>query len=331
MSRKRLVLSLILCCLVALGSSVAVAARAPAAELSHTVLATGLSDGSGSTIGPDGALYVTEGIAGELSRVDLETGEVTTVASGLPQSFLGIGGAMDVAFLDGTPYVIVTLVGSDLGGSDIVGLYRIDGPDSYTIIADIGQWAIDHPPDTSYFIPTGVTYAIEAHAGGFLITDGHHNRVLFVTPEGEIREVITFGNIVPTGLAVKGQKVFMGQAGQVPHLPEDGKVVVFGPRIRGAHEVASGARLLVDVEFGAGHNLYALAQGEWDGVMEGSPAFPDTGALMQVNWDGSLTTLYEPLDRPTSLEIVDGTAYIITLDGEVWQVDGLAVPPKKGK
>lgn len=262
MSWKRLVLSLWLCFAILLGSSAAAAARAPADEHSHSVLATGLSDGSGSTVGPDGALYVTEGMAGELSRVDPESGEVTTVASGLPQSFLGIGGAMDVAFLDGTPYVIVTLVGEDLGGSDVVGLYRIDGPDSYTIIADLGQWSSDHPPDTPFFIPTGVQYAIEAFAGGFLITDGHHNRVLFVTLEGEISEVLTLGNVVPTGLAIKGRKLLMSLAGPVPHLPEDGKVVLFGPHIQDVREIASGGRLLVDVEFGRGHNLYALSQGE---------------------------------------------------------------------
>jgi hypothetical protein len=63
----------------------------------------------------------------------------------------------------------------------------------------------------------------------------------------------------------------MAEAGPVPHLPQDGRFVSF--RVRGASEhhkhrepkppttttdLASGASLLVDVEFGRGHSLYAL-------------------------------------------------------------------------
>ena len=69
-----------------------------------------------------------------------------------------------------------------------------------------------------------------AYRGGLLVTDGHHNRVLRVTLDGEISELIAFDNIVPTGLAVRGGTVYMAEAGPVPHLPEDGKVVSFGPR-----------------------------------------------------------------------------------------------------
>ena len=43
--------------------------------------------------------------------------------------------------------------------------------------------------------------------------------------EERVRELLAFGNIVPTGLAAAGRTLFMGQAGPVPHLPEDGKVV----------------------------------------------------------------------------------------------------------
>ncbi len=51
-----------------------------------TLLVTGLEGATGSTIGPGGALYVTEGAAGRISRVDPQTGEITTFASGLPKS-----------------------------------------------------------------------------------------------------------------------------------------------------------------------------------------------------------------------------------------------------
>ena len=41
------------------------------------------------TIGPDRALYVAEGVAGRISRIDPDTGHVTTFASGLPKRLTG--------------------------------------------------------------------------------------------------------------------------------------------------------------------------------------------------------------------------------------------------
>ena len=299
-----------------------------AAAPTATLLVSGLASGSGSTVGPGGALFVTEGAAGRVSRVDPKTGQVTTFASGLPPFIVGIGGAMDVAFIGSTAYVLVTLVGPDVGGSDVVGIYRVDGPNSFSVIADIGAFSLAHPPATDFFVPTGVQYSLEAYRGGFLVADGHHNRVLHVTLDGEVSELMTFGNIVPTGLATAGNKIYMAEAGPVPHLPENGKVVAFLPSSSTATEVASGARLVVDVEFGRGRTLYALSQGFFvPGHPEGSPAEPDTGALVRVNNDGTFTEVFEPLDRPTSLEFIGNTAYVVTLGGEIWKIDNVGVPP----
>jgi hypothetical protein len=314
------------------------AARAqPACEApSATLLVAGLEGGSGSTIGPGGALYVTEGIAGRISRIDPDTGGVTTFASGLPTRVVPVGGAIDVAFIGQTAYVLVTLVGSDVGGSDIVGIYRVDGPDTFTVVADIGAFSLLNPPNTPFDVPTGVQYALEPYRGGFLVTDGHHNRVLHVTLdgaatgslEGEVTELIAFDNIVPTGLALSGNTVYMAEAGPVPHVPEEGKVVSFGPKSLTVREVAAGARLLVDVEFGRGRLLYALSQGEFPvGAPAGAPALPNTGALVQVNGDGTFSVITDGLDRPTSVEFIGNTAYVVTLAGEIWKIEGVSCPP----
>jgi len=291
-------------------------------------LVTGLQGGLGSTIVPDGALYVTETAAGRITRVDPQTGATTTYADGLPKSIIGVGGAMDIAFLGNTAYVLVTLVGPDVGGSDVDGIYRVDGPHSFTVVADIGQFAINHPPHTSFDIPSGVQYALQPYRGGFLVTNGHHNRVYRVTLDGKVTELIAFGNIVPTGLAVRGNTIYMAEAGPVPHLPENGKVVSFGPKSTTAvTEVASGSPLLVDVEFGRGRTLYALSQGVGSGGPPGSPALPNTGALVKVNGDGTFTVVTDGLDRPTSLEFIGTTAYVVTLGGEIWKIDGVSGPP----
>ena len=288
--------------------------------------------GSGSTVGPDRALYVTDGPRGRVLRVDPRTGAVTTFARGLPAAIpaVGIGGAMDVAFAGRSAYVLVTLVGPGFGQPNVVaGLYRIGRNGSATAIADIGEWSVANPPATPFFIPSGVQYALQEFRGGLLVTDGHHNRVLHVTRDGDISQLAAFGNIVPTGLAVQRRNIYMGQAGPIPHYPQDGKVVTFTPRSP-ATQIASGASLIVDVEFGPGCRLYALSQGIWDlpptPENEGAPASPNTGRLLRVTRHGNLTPIAQGLDRPTSLEFIGDTAYVITLTGKVLKIHNAGKP-----
>jgi hypothetical protein len=322
MRLDRILLSTLAVIMLVVTAPVASAARDDKPKAKPFV--TGLGSGSGSTVGPDGALYVTVGLTGRVMRVNPRNGHVSTFASGLPpiNPAVGIGGAMDVAFIGRTAYVLVTLVGSDTGGADTVGIYRIDSPTTSTVIADIGAFSIANPPETDFFVPSGVQYAMQRYGRDFLVTDGHHNRVLRVTLDGEISEFITFGNIVPTGLDLVGPIVVMGQAGPVPHLPENGKIVAFGPGSAGvATTLGSGAPLIVDVEFGPGLQLYALSQGEFTpGNPEGSPANPNTGALVVLRRDGTLGIVVSHLNQPTSLEFIGDTAFVVTLGGEIWKI-----------
>jgi hypothetical protein len=284
------------------------------------LLASGLEGASGSTVGPDGALYVTEGVAGKVTRIDPWTGDESVVANCLPKRVAPVGGAIDVAFLDDVAYVLVTLVSAEVGGSDVAGIYRVDGLDECTVVADIGTWSVENPPDAEIFLPPGVQYAFEPYRGGFLVTDGHHNRVLFATLDGAVHEVVQLPNVVPTGLDVRKGKVYLALAGPSPHRPEDGRVVSFrgtsSPHLR---EVASGASLLVDVERACG-SLFGLAQGDFPaGAEPGAPAVPGTGQL-RVADDGQFRLVVDDLDRPTSVEIIEGTAFVVTLGGDVWRI-----------
>jgi hypothetical protein len=101
-------------------------------------------------------------------------------------------------------------------------------------------------------------------------------------------------------------------------------VVSFEPRSANVTEVTSGARLLVDVEFGRGRRLFALSQGVLpDNGNPADPALPNTGSLVRANDDGTFTVLVESLNQPTSLEFIGDTAYIVTLGGEIWRIDGV--------
>jgi hypothetical protein len=322
MTMSRMLLVSISVTAVALFPSTAVAApQAPAHHPTAARLVSGLQGGSGSTVGPDGALYVPETAAGRITRIDPRTGARRVFASGLPAAVIGLGGVTDVAFRGRTAYALVTLVGPDVGGSDVDGVYRIDGPATSTVVADIGAFAVAHPPRTPFDVPTGLQFAMEPFRDGFLVSDGHHNRVLRVRLNGRVSEQIAFGNIVPTGLARQGRTIYLAQAGPVPHLPEEGRIVSFRPAAKTARPVASGGRLLVDVEFGPHRALYGLSQGVWPlGGPAGSPATPNTGALLEADRHGRLRTVVTGLNQPTSLEFIGRTAYVVTLGGEVWKV-----------
>ena len=320
MGPRRLLLALSSAALLVLAPSTAYAHH-PDPSPEPQLLTSGLSGAWGSTVGPDGALYVAESATGEVSRIDPRTGATTTFASGLPTA--PNGGPHDIAFVRGTPYVLVGFVTPEAGGAEgnVDGIYRMDGPSAFTLVADIGDFARNNPPSTDFFIATGVPYALEPYAGGFLVTDGHHNRVYQVGLDGSVSVRIAFENIVPTGLDAVGSRVYMAEAGPLPHLAADGKVVTFGKRSTTATEVAAGGPLMVDVEV-SGHTVYALAQGIWPGVGDaGSPATPNTGQLFTVGRHGTLQLVVGGLNQPTSVEVIGHKAFVVTLGGEVWKVD----------
>lgn len=299
--------------------------------------------GSGSTVGPDGALYVTDGSRGRIQRVDPRSGAVSTYADGLPPAIPGAvgGGVVDVMFLRGTPYVLVSgvsefwteLIGSSNAPAD-EGIYRLDrvgpGTTQATLVADLYAWSEAHPPQSpDYFVPGGFTYAAERYRRGFLVTDAHHNRVLRVRVDGRISVYQDFAqNLVPTGLERRGHGVLVAQAGPVPHTPEAGRVVALRRPGGRPVPVASGAPLLVDVEVGRRHQLYGLAQGDWpyEGQegKEGFPAAPHTGFLMRADRSGQFRSIVSGLDRPTTFEIIGRSIFVVTITGKVLRITGVS-------
>ncbi len=299
-------------------------ARPAVAEL----LTSGLEGTSGGAIGPDGALYVTEATTGEITRVDPRSGATSTFATGLPKAVIGLGGAIDVAFVGKTAYALVTLVGPDVGGNEIDGIYRVDSANSFTVIADLGEYSRSHPPATPFDLDRGLQFALQPVRTGFLVTDGHHNRVLAVSRSGEVSELIGFGNIVPTGLAVSGRTVYLAEAGPVPYSPADGKVVSFPlktPVAADVREVGSGYSLMVDVEFGRCGTLYALSQGDSPGdVTPGAPALPNSGELLRVKGNGTYSVVTAGLNLPTSVDFLGDTALVVTHNGEIWKIPSVS-------
>lgn len=308
---------------------------APVVSVLNSTALGGL--GSGSTIGPDGALYVTNGNAGTLVRIDPTTGSAAVVGRGLPPQVVGIGGAIDVAFLGHRAYVLVTFAGSDVGVPDaVMGIYRLERDGTFSVFADLGSWSAAHPPtDPDWSVAQGVQYSLEVWRRGLVVADAHLGRLIRVDRRGHVSEFLAFAstNSVPTGLEVAKGKVFVATAGPIPHLPSDSAIsavrrdrslTVVG---RWAADYSGDRGLIVDVERGRHQRLYGLLQGHWDleplPENEGSPAAPSTGEIVAVGGNGTFRTVVGGLDQPTSLELVGRVGYVVTLTGTILRINGL--------
>jgi hypothetical protein len=335
-------------CILLLALSIATASAAPKSPPTPTatLLTTFDAIGFGSTVGPDNMLYVTDPTHGQILRVDPSTGSYTVFASGLPETppGWGDGGTFDVTFIGNTAYALVSEVSSDTSVADpsldlhgIDGIYRIDGPDHFTIIADIGTWLIANPPPPaiSLIVPSGVQFAFLPYGNGFVVNDAHHNRVLHVSLDGQITQLLQFGDVVPTGMARWGTRFYMSQSGplvQGPPRVEIGQIVAFDINTLNPVEVAGGIPLPIDVEFGPGRTLYALSQGTHAiNEFEGSAADPNTGALLRVNPDHTTTTVVAGMNLPTSLKFIGNTAFVLCYTGEIWKIENLLPPRGPGR
>ena len=317
-------------------SSAVWAAKTPTAPVVSVLNDTALGGlGSGSTIGPDGALYVTNGNDGTLVRIDPKTGSEMVVGSGLPRQVIGIGGAMDVVFIGHRAYVLVTLAGADVGVPDaVMGIYRLQRDGTFSVFADLGTWSAAHPPaDPDWFLSQGVQYSLDVWRNGFVVADAHLARVIRVDLRGQISQLLAFDSTdaVPIGLEVANGRVFLATAGPIPHLPStskinevqrDGSVKVVG---EWDANYAGDRGLIVDVEKGRDHRLYGLLQGHWDLAPipenEGKPAAPNTGEIVAVRKDATFEAIVSGLDRPTSLELVGHTGFVVTLTGTILRID----------
>ncbi|MCW2810396.1 MAG: exported protein of unknown function, partial [Friedmanniella sp.] len=120
-------------------------------------------------------------------------------------------------------------------------------------------------------------------------------------------------------------RVLMAEAGPDQHRPAHVKDVVQDLRRGTVTTFAYGAPLLDDLETAPRHRTYALSQGRWDypdrPENAGLPASPNTGSLTRVpRHGGQLQTVVSGLDRPTSMEFLGDSAYVVTLTGTVLRI-----------
>ena len=146
--------------------------------------------------------------------------------------------------------------------------------------------------------------------------------MLYVTLDGRITVFQEFGNIVPTGISIAGAGVLMAEAGAVPASAARREGGVVAAALRREHRVRVGRAAL-------GRCLSSAAEENSTRCHKGCSRLvrrqrhrrlPNTGSLVQAQWNGTFRTVAEDLDVPTSVELIGDNAYVVTLNGEIWKI-----------
>jgi hypothetical protein len=317
----------------------------PPPPTSGRVVASDLS-ATGGAVGPDGALYVatggtggdteltpppdagigeaTFGLTATIVRIDPESGEQTTVAENLPSAFAdgeAFGAIADIAFNGTTMYFLLTGSLNEMGATDWPnGVYHVlnSGTDT-ELVADISTFNDENPVAFPDAVPGGNPFALEPRGSGWIVSDGNYNRLLSITPGGDISVLSAFENIVPTGLALQtGGSVLNTWFSPAPHVPGASHVVSVAVPGGAVTELASGPASMIDVTYGPGGSAYVL---QFSDFVEDESAPPEpTGRIYRL--DGSeLTLLVDGMILPTSLNFAGETAFVTSLTGAVYQID----------
>ena len=281
-------------------------------------LALAGSGGPNQVVGDDGTEYpFFNGLSS--SVVTIEDGCAVPLTTGLA-SFLWtdpgwVWGAMDLAFLDGRLYALLSGGGADVGLPDAPnGVYRVHDDGRAELVADLSAWFREHPPAFAAwdYGADGSLFDLEAGGDRLWLSEAVGGRLLTVTPTGEISLIadLSEGHAVPTGVAlapdggayVNHETVvpFPDGAATVVHVAPDGAVT--------AHW--TGLTAGTDLTIGPDGLLYAveMATGNTD---EPPHLSPGTGRVVRRTAAGGLEPVVTGLEYPTHLGFgPDGALYL---------------------
>jgi plastocyanin/sugar lactone lactonase YvrE len=336
-------------------ASIGVAGSLAAQPAGARVVASGLLNPRGFTFAPDGALVVAEtGVAepgfqpvgvpppadfrpptsktGRILRVDLTTGERTTLADGLTSTTYFLGdtlGPTSVAYLGSDLYVAIS-AGPVHGWPFFPsGVYRVNPDGTVRLVGNTDAFNLRNPatfvaPDEEISNP----YDMLAADGALWLTDGNVNQVYRITPGSPVTRFadLSTGHPVTTGLArAQDGALVVVELTPVPFVEGSGRIMRIGPDGQ-VGELFRGTTAATGVAVAADGTVYVVEHS----ISLGQPPFlqPGTGRVARVT-NGHLETVVDGLTFPTMARIgPDGALYVANFsvyanggEGQILRVD----------
>lgn len=344
---------------VKIGASVKVILGAP---VGTDVIASNLNNPRGLNFGPEGALYVAEagsggygacaegpeglrcfGTTGAVTRINLNSGAATRVATGLPSlateagsfatgihdiSLHGRGKALFTTGYGGHPASRLTDFGP--AGASFARLGRLNASGNWRLQQDLGAYEETENPTGDELDSN--PYSILTLPGKTVFTDAGANALNQVGANGTITTLATFPDrlvdappfldlppgtqipmdTVPTSVALGADgNYYVGQLTGFP-FPVGGANVYRVSAQGGVPEVyAEGFTAIIDVACGADGSLYVLEIAK-NGLLDAFILNDWTGAVIRVAPDGTRSEVAEgALFAPGGLVIgPDGNLYV---------------------
>ena len=214
----------------------------------------------------------------------------------------GDTGAADVAFINGTLYVL-TGEGYDDQLSRMVLRVQPGAPPQP--VANLRRFAEGTVPMAEQMISAGPPsnpYAMAAMPDGsaLYVADGASGRVLRVTPDGRIRIAAELPNQPPmTGMAFGPDgKLYVTMFSRRPHTPGSGEIWTIASDDQLAISMKD-LTMPIAVRFDAAGAMYVLEFS--DGRQPSNPYAPNAGRLLRIGHDGAKTVVLDRLNYPTAM------------------------------
>jgi hypothetical protein len=273
--------------------------------------------------GGDTRFEIMEGFTLELgmssSVVTLADGCATPVASGLVSAHWTepgwVWGAMDVTFLNGELYVLVSGAGpSWMSPTSISGVFMVGDGGTLTLVADLSAWIPANPPA---FLPPdynqdGSLFDMEATGDALLVSEAVGGQLIRITPNGEISQLadLSEDHLVPTGVAVDDDGNAYVSFETTPPYPDGASKVVRVTPDGTVSDFWTGLTAVTDIAFGPDGALYAAEMAT--GNLDGAPFFnPGSGRVVRQTGPDSLEEVVVDVAYPVNLGFdADGALYM---------------------
>jgi hypothetical protein len=263
--------------------------------------------------------YVGSTTGGRISVINSQ-GVRSTITDQLPSckgnELVGgdIEGVADVAFKGNNLYALLAGGGCSHGVPSIPnGVIKVNANGSWNPFANLSVWLQTHPvanPEPDDFEPDGTPYSMIQHDGDFYAIEPNHGDFVKISGNsGNITRIADIsasqGHIVPTSLAYRNGKFFVGNLNTFPIAEGGSKILTITPGGQ-ITEFATGFTTILGLAFDEEGRLYVLEN------TTGNPfPTPGTGKIIRINWNGSKEIIATGLSLPTGMTFgPDGKLYV---------------------